>query len=64
MKCPIQGNVGCIVDPELVAGEQPSYSYYDSPRGAPALHLPSSTPDTSFYQWVPFLLVLQVSSQT
>jgi len=62
-----QGNVGCIVDPELVLAQQ-SYSgmslYYDAaPRlpPSPSSPLTSSTPDTSFYQWVPFVLVLQAA---
>ena len=56
-----KGNVGCIVDHELVVG-YPPYSY-SSPLlpSSPSIPLPSSTPDTSFYQWVPFVLILQVN---
>ena len=43
-----QGNVGCIVDNTLAGRE--------SIRMAA-----SDTPDTAFYQWVPFTLVFQVS---
>ena len=43
-----QGNVGCILD-NVLAGR-------DSIRMAAA-----DTPDTAFYQWVPFTLMFQVS---
>ena len=42
--------MGCLVDPELVR-EKLLYS------GAP--QLTDSSPDTSFYQWVPLVLVIQ-----
>ena len=42
-----QGNVGCILD-NVLAGR-------DVRMGA------SDTPDTAFYQWVPFTLMFQVS---
>ncbi|XP_023346382.1 innexin inx2 [Eurytemora carolleeae] len=61
-----QGNVGCIVDSELLP-ERTNYipSYYEENRSAqsmvrtPSILLSQSTPDTSFYQWVPFTLLLQ-----
>ena len=43
-----QGNVGCILD-NVLAGR-------DS-----ILLAAADTPDTAFYQWVPFTLVFQVS---
>jgi len=64
-----QGTVGCLVDPELMLDKQ-SYTgggiYFDhsAPSGGLAqLSQPMSmsTPDTSFYQWVPFILILQAS---
>ena len=65
-----EGNVGCIVDPELMY-DKSYYTgaslYYDSSlsTGGMSISTPpqftnNSTPDTSFYQWVPFILVLQV----
>lgn len=63
-----QGTVGCLVDPELMLDKQ-SFTggavYFDhsAPSGGLAqLSQPISmqTPDTSFYQWVPFILILQV----
>ena len=44
-----QGNVGCILD-TVLAGK-------DSVASAAA-----DTPDTAFYQWVPFTLIFQVSA--
>ena len=44
-----QGNVGCILD-QVLAGR-------DS-----ILLAAADTPDTAFYQWVPFTLCFQVSS--
>ena len=44
-----QGNVGCILD-TVLAGK-------DSVSSAAA-----DTPDTAFYQWVPFTLIFQVST--
>ena len=42
-----QGNVGCIIDTVLARRD--------------TLHLAAAdTPDTAFYQWVPFTLVFQV----
>ena len=65
-----QGSVGCLVDPELMSDKSlytGGSSYYESshPASPFSLSLPAqgsntSTPDTSFYQWVPFCLVLQV----
>ena len=56
-----QGIVGCLVDPELVVERQSRYS-------EPGYFLQQNnrlgsrgTPDTSFYQWVPFILILQVT---
>ncbi len=44
-----QGNVGCILDTELES------------EPASAVHIVAAdTPDTAFYQWVPFTLVFQV----
>ena len=43
-----QGNVGCILDTTLAQRTD--------------LHMiAADTPDTAFYQWVPFTLVFQVS---
>ena len=43
-----QGNVGCIIDTVLA--------------GQPSMALAAAeTPDTAFYQWVPFTLVFQVA---
>ena len=62
-----QGNVGCIVDPELMYDK--SYytgsSLYHDTNGAMSTNIPlqfanNSTPDTSFYQWIPFILLFQV----
>eukprot|EP00091_Calanus_sinicus_P016105 TRINITY_DN3532_c0_g1_i1.p1 TRINITY_DN3532_c0_g1~~TRINITY_DN3532_c0_g1_i1.p1 ORF type:complete len:318 (+),score=54.51 TRINITY_DN3532_c0_g1_i1:138-1091(+) len=64
-----QGNVGCLVDPELMSDKQ-SFTggtyYFDN--SAPSVGLAQSsqplamaTPDTAFYQWVPFVLVLQAA---
>ena len=60
-----QGNVGCLVDPELMMDKQSITGggfYFDnsSPRSGLAQPGNTATPDTSFYQWVPFVLVLQV----
>jgi hypothetical protein len=64
-KITFQGNVGCLVDPELMLDKQ-SYTgggvYFDhsSPSvGLAQLSQPINMA-TSFYQWVPFVLVLQV----
>ena len=66
-----QGNVACIVDPQLVYDK--SYytgsSLYYEPLSStssmsilpPTKFTNNSTPDTSFYQWVPLFLVLQVT---
>ena len=35
--------------------------YYDTTNSAP--ELTDRTPDTSFYQWIPLLLVLQVKTK-
>ena len=35
--------------------------YYDTTNSAP--ELTDRTPDTSFYQWIPLLLVLQVRTK-
>ena len=43
-----QGNVGCILD-QVLAGRES------------ILLAAADTPDTAFYQWVPFTLVFQVS---
>ncbi len=42
-----QGNVGCILDTVLAGRESMVLAAAD-------------TPDTAFYQWVPFTLVFQV----
>ena len=43
-----EGNVGCILDTTLARRD--------------SIHLAAAnTPDTAFYQWVPFTLVFQVS---
>jgi len=54
-----QGNIGCIVDPELTIernrfGDSGYYLNYSS-------QLSADTPDTSFYQWVPFILIFQAA---
>jgi len=61
-----QGAVGCIVDTELLPDRSPSGylpTYFDDNRKPisrnPSLLLSQSTPDTSFYQWVPFTLLFQ-----
>ena len=60
----VQGTVGCLVDPELMSAKS-AYTgggwSYDSVLPSPSHFPPSSTPDTSFYQWVPFCLVLQAA---
>ena len=54
---PPEGNIGCVVDPELALDSRsPAPAFYLNYSAAPA----SDTPDTSFYQWVPFILILQV----
>ena len=56
---PPEGNIGCVVDPELALDSRsPAPAFYLNYSSAPA----SDTPDTSFYQWVPFILVFQVLS--
>jgi len=64
-----QGSVGCLIDPELMTAKQ-SYTgggvYFDHSvpsTGLAQLAHPmnTATPDTSFYQWVPFFLILQAS---
>ena len=65
-----QDSVGCLLDPELMSDKSlytGDSAYYGSshPASPFSLSLPAqgsntSTPDTSFYQWVPFCLVLQV----
>ena len=56
---PSEGNIGCVVDPELALDSRsPAPAFYLNHSSAPA----SDTPDTSFYQWVPFVLILQVSN--
>ena len=55
-----QGSVGCVVDPELIIERQGRYGepgYFINYSN----NLASSTPDTSFYQWVPFILILQAA---
>ena len=42
-----QGNVGCILDTVLAGKDSIALAAAD-------------TPDTAFYQWVPFTLVFQV----
>ena len=71
----LQGYVGCLVDPELIqdklaySGGRNLYYSHDSPTHVSHVSsqvnvgheaLTTRTPDTSFYQWVPFVLVLQV----
>ena len=49
--------MGCVVDPELIIERQGRYGepgYFINYSNT----LASSTPDTSFYQWVPFILIL------
>ena len=67
-----QGHVGCLVDTELVQDKHVHtgvrslyYSHDTSPHVSPQMNtahetLTSRTPDTSFYQWVPFVLIFQV----
>ena len=56
---PPEGNIGCVVDPELALDSRsPAPAFYLNYSSAPA----RDTPDTSFYQWVPFILVFQVLS--
>jgi hypothetical protein len=45
-----QGNVGCILDNVLTGRDS-------------ILLAAADTPDTAFYQWVPFTLVFQVSNR-
>jgi len=58
----MKGTVGCLVDPELIS-DKSAYTrgtvHYDPPLSTQ--FPPNSTPDTSFYQWVPFCLVLQAA---
>jgi len=64
-----QGNVGCLVDPELMTDKQSftgGTSYFDTSAPSAGLAqisqpLAMTTPDTAFYQWVPFVLVLQAA---
>jgi len=71
-----QGYVGCLVDPELIqdkhvySGGRNLYYSHDSPTHVSHVSqqvnvghetLTTRTPDTSFYQWVPFVLVLQAA---
>jgi len=61
-----QGTVGCLVDPELISDKRSftgAAAYYDSSMHSSDLSpfLPRGTPDTAFYQWVPFMLVLQAA---
>ena len=56
----MKGSVGCVVDPELSLerlrfGDSSGYFRNYSSQG------PNQTPDTSFYQWVPFILILQAA---
>ena len=56
----MKGSVGCVVDPELSLdrlrfGDSSGYFRNFSSQG------PGQTPDTSFYQWVPFILILQAA---
>jgi len=59
-----QGSVGCLIDPELMSDKQ-SYIgggvYFDHSGPSTGIAQPTATPDTSFYQWVPFFLILQAS---
>ena len=66
-----QGYVGCLVDTELVhdkhvySGARSLYYAHDSAAATARVSvahetLTTRTPDTSFYQWVPFVLVFQV----
>ena len=68
---PCQGYVGCLVDTELVhdkhvySGARSLYYAHDSAAATARVSvahetLTTRTPDTSFYQWVPFVLVFQV----
>ena len=77
----LQGNVGCIVDPELIVSYDQSFNNmgYSNVSTVTLPFLPTSsqsglstsstsplgpaTPDTAFYQWVPFLLLLQVAEE-
>ena len=58
-------SVGCLVDPELMSDKQ-SYTggttFFDNSAPSVGLVQPltMTTPDTAFYQWVHFVLVLQV----
>ena len=60
-----QGLVGCLVDPELVVERQTRQGQVYTEPGYFLHHnnlASKGTPDTSFYQWVPFILILQVSN--
>jgi len=64
-----QGSVGCLVDPELMMDKQEhtGFTAYfqrlsgQSPSSSASEQLSRATPDTSFYQWVPFVLLLQAA---
>jgi len=67
-----QGYVGCLVDTELVhdkhvySGARSLYYAHDSAAATARVSvahetLTTRTPDTSFYQWVPFVLVFQAA---
>ena len=73
-----QGYVGCLVDMELMEDKKSHsgvrnlyYAGHDTvtshvshvPRDPGHESLTTRTPDTSFYQWVPFILVFQVKSK-
>ena len=60
---PQQGSVGCLIDPELMSDKQNYIGggvYFDHSGPSTGIAQPTATPDTSFYQWVPFFLILQV----
>ncbi len=62
-----QGNVGCILDRELLVTHH-SASVAHAHRmdvDERIAHLVAAdTPDTAFYQWVPFTLIFQVGNES
>jgi len=65
LRTEFQGTVGCLVDPELMLSKRSfatGSDFYDRMTiSSTSQTFSTATPDTSFYQWVPFLLILQAS---